>query len=78
MSKIDQIVETLRVRGENPEYIISYLTKIISGLQAVAPNPVKGYLDVTIHNMTPVKNSDDTYDEYGVNTKNSFNTPPKK
>lgn len=21
--------------------------------------------------------SDDTYDEYGVNTKNSFNTPPK-
>lgn len=22
--------------------------------------------------------SDDTYDEYGVNTKNSFNTPPKK
>jgi len=20
---------------------------------------------------------DDTYDEYGVNTKNSFNTPPK-
>jgi hypothetical protein len=56
MDKINQIVETLRVRGENPEYIISYLTKIISGLQAVAPNPVKGYLDVTIHNMTPVKN----------------------
>jgi hypothetical protein len=55
MNKIDQIVETLRVRGENPEYIISYLTKIISGLQAVAPNPVKGYLDVTIHNMTPSK-----------------------
>jgi hypothetical protein len=23
-------------------------------------------------------NSDDTYDEYGVNTKNSFNTPPKQ
>ena len=22
--------------------------------------------------------SDDTYDEYGVNTKNSFNTPSKK
>ncbi len=21
---------------------------------------------------------DDTYDEYGVNTKNSFNTPPKE
>jgi len=55
MDKINQIVETLRVRGENPEYIISYLTKIISGLQAVAPKPVKGYLDVTIHNMTPVK-----------------------
>jgi hypothetical protein len=55
MNKINQIVETLRVRGENPEYIISYLTKIISGLQAVAPKPVKGYLDVTIHNMTPVK-----------------------
>ena len=56
MDKINQIVETLRVRGENPEYIISYLTKIVSGLQAVAPKPVKGYLDVTIHNMTPVKN----------------------
>ena len=55
MDKINQIVETLRVRGENPEYIISYLTKIISGLQAVAPKPVKGYLDVTIHNMTPAK-----------------------
>ena len=55
MDKINQIVETLRVRGENPEYIISYLTKIISGLEAVAPKPVKGYLDVTIHNMTPVK-----------------------
>jgi hypothetical protein len=54
-NKIDQIVETLRIRGENPEYIISYLTKIISGLEAVAPKPVKGYLDVTIHNMTPVK-----------------------
>jgi hypothetical protein len=52
---INQIVETLRVRGENPEYIISYLTKIISGLEAVAPKPVKGYLEVTIHNMTPVK-----------------------
>ena len=23
-------------------------------------------------------NSDDTYDECGVNTKNSFNTPPKQ
>lgn len=55
MNKINQIVENLRVRGENPEYIISYLTKIISGLEAVAPNPVKGYLDVTIYNMTPVK-----------------------
>lgn len=55
MDKINQIVETLRVRGENPEYIISYLTKIISGLEAVAPKPVKGYLDITIHNMTPVK-----------------------
>ena len=53
MDKINQIVETLRVRGENPEYIISYLTKIISGLEAVAPKPVKGYLDITIHNMTP-------------------------
>jgi hypothetical protein len=24
------------------------------------------------------RNSDDTYDKYGVNTKNSFNTPPKQ
>ena len=24
-----------------------------------------------------IEPSDDTYDEYGVNTKNSFNTPPK-
>jgi hypothetical protein len=56
MNKIDQIIETLRVRGENQEYIISYLAKIVNGLQAVAPNPVKGYLDVTIHNMAPVKN----------------------
>jgi len=56
MNKINQIVETLRMRGENPEYIISYLTKIINGLEAVAPNPVKGYLDVTIHNITPLKN----------------------
>jgi len=55
MKKIEKIVETLRVRGENPEYIISYLTKIISGLEAVAPKPVKDYLDITIHNMTPVK-----------------------
>jgi hypothetical protein len=55
MDKVNQIVETLRVRGENPEYIISYLTKIISGLEHIAPKPVKGYLDVTIHNMTPVK-----------------------
>ena len=55
MNKIDQIIETLRVRGENQEYIISYLAKIVNGLQAIAPNPVKGYLDVTIHNMTPVK-----------------------
>ena len=56
MNKINQIIEMLRVRGENPEYIISYLQKIISGLEAVAPNPVKGYLEVTIHNMTPVRN----------------------
>ena len=56
MNKIDQIIETLRVRGENQEYIISYLAKIVNSLQAVAPKPVKGYLDVTIHNMTPVKN----------------------
>jgi hypothetical protein len=55
INKINEIVEILRVRGENQEYIISYLTKIISGLEAVAPKPVKGYLDVTIHNMTPVK-----------------------
>lgn len=75
--KIDQIVKNLRIRGENPEYIISYLTKIIRGLEAVAPKPVKGYLDITIHNMTPVNQYDDIYDEFGVNTKNSFNTPPK-
>jgi hypothetical protein len=56
MNKIDQIIETLRVRGENQEYIIAYLAKIVNGLQAVAPNPFKGYLDVTIHNMAPVKN----------------------
>jgi hypothetical protein len=55
INKINEIVEILRVRGENQEYIISYLTSIISGLEAVAPKPVKGYLDVTIHNMTPVK-----------------------
>ena len=54
---IEQIVDNLRMRGENPEYIISYMTKIISGLQAVAPKPVTGYLNVTIHNMTPVKQS---------------------
>jgi hypothetical protein len=53
---IDQIIETLRIRGENQEYIIAYLAEIVNGLQAVAPKPVKGYLDVTIHNMTPVKN----------------------
>jgi hypothetical protein len=52
---IEQIVDNLRVQGKNPEYIISYLKKIISGLQAVAPKPVTGYLNVTIHNMTPVK-----------------------
>jgi hypothetical protein len=52
---IDQIIDNLRVRGENPEYIISYMKKIISGLQAVAPTPVKGYLNVTLHNITPVK-----------------------
>lgn len=46
----------LRVRGESPEYIIAYLQKIISGLEAVAPNPVKGYLEIAIRNMTPVKN----------------------
>jgi hypothetical protein len=53
---IDQIIETLRIRGENQEYIIAYLAEIVNGLQAVAPKPVKGYLDITIHNMTPVKN----------------------
>jgi hypothetical protein len=53
MNKIEQIIETLRARGENQEYIIAYLGKIINGLQQVAPNPVKGYLDVTIHNMAP-------------------------
>jgi hypothetical protein len=55
MNKIEKIVETLRVRGETEEYIVSYLAKIISGLEAVAPKPVKDYLDITIHNMTPVK-----------------------
>lgn len=59
MSKIDQVIGILRVRGENSEYIISYLTKIIDGLQAVAPKQVKGYLDVTIHNMMPVKSNHD-------------------
>jgi hypothetical protein len=52
---IDQIVDNLRVRGENPEYIISYMKKIIKGLQAVSPKRVEAYLDITIHNMTPVK-----------------------
>ena len=56
MNKIDQIIETLRVRGENQEYIIAYLADIVKGLQAVATYPVNVYLDVTIHNMTPVKN----------------------
>jgi len=60
MNKIDEMVEMLRVRGENQEYIISYLTKIIRGLEAVVPNPVKGYLKVTIHNMTPVKHKTET------------------
>jgi hypothetical protein len=27
---------------------------------------------------TDMPMDDDTYDEYGVNTKNSFNTPPKE
>lgn len=52
---IDQIVHNLRMRGENPEYIISYMMNIISGLQAASPKPVKGYLNVTIHNMTLLK-----------------------
>lgn len=33
MNKIKKIVETLRVRGENPEYIISYLTEIITQME---------------------------------------------
>lgn len=30
-----------------------------------------------IYDFEELKPSDDTYDEYGVNTKNSFNTPPR-
>jgi hypothetical protein len=55
MKRIHKIAETLRARGETEEYIISYLTEIISGLESVAPQPVRSYLDVTIHNMTTVK-----------------------
>jgi len=56
MKQIHKIAENLRMRGETEEYIISYLIKIIGGLESVAPKPVRSYLDVTIHNMTPVKN----------------------
>jgi hypothetical protein len=52
---IEQIIGILRERGESPEYIISYMKDIIKGLQALSPKPVEGYLNVTIHNMTPVK-----------------------
>lgn len=31
----------------------------------------------TILKSRHTPHTDDTYDEYGVNTKNSFNTPPK-
>ncbi len=33
---------------------------------------------ITILTTKELENSDDTYDQFGVNTKNSFNTPPKK
>jgi hypothetical protein len=55
IDQIEQIIDILRERGENPEYIISYMRDIIRGLQVVEPKPVEGYLEVTIHNMTPAK-----------------------
>jgi hypothetical protein len=36
------------------------------------------HTQITILTTKELENSDDTYDQFGVNTKNSFNTPPKK
>ena len=56
--------------GQNPtDFLLEVLTELVNGkygVQDVKDNIV-AYRDDA--------GSDDTYDEYGVNTKNSFNTP---
>lgn len=54
-SRIEKILEILSDRNESDQYIIDYLTDIISGLEEVEPKKVKKYLDITIHNMYKTK-----------------------
>jgi len=53
--RIEQIIGILRERGENPEYIISYLKNLIKGLQIISPIHANGYLDVMIQYMKSEK-----------------------
>ncbi len=72
------MIETKYVR-EVREQIQQDLTGYLDGIQSVLPegseNVIEGVCEIVVKNFAKFAIWDpDTYDEYGVNTKNSFNT----
>jgi hypothetical protein len=63
------------LEGDNQEVKIVGSSMFLYDTHA---NREEDHTQITILTTKELENSDDTYDQFGVNTKNSFNTPPKK
>jgi hypothetical protein len=66
----DSITQALNRIAENQEEMNATLTRIADHYDGVVP--------VMTRNAERVERAqEEVYDEFGVNTKNSFNTPPR-
>lgn len=51
MTKIQKVVDKLKERGEDSEYISNYLQNIIEGIEKISPKVVNDYMEVTLFNQ---------------------------
>lgn len=73
------LIEFFPVGSGTPEYEEYHGRNAYEAVAEFRSNHPKATLQ-NVCFMLPdfIEPDDDTYDEYGVNTKNSFNTPPKE
>jgi len=75
--RISHLAEDIEVLAENREEAKQLASRLFSGGKEVHAEEFCNGIECEEDDDDDDDDDDDTYDAFGVNIKNSFNTPPK-